>query len=171
MRNANHRQSTAVSGPDPGTRFHGYQVAARRQRMTAANELLPQVRRQLLASAQRLESLAIEWRPPVEIVSAQAPAARLAGLKGRVAIDPEAETALVDGRPVKLTANELAILRLLIARSGEHVSKPEIYGWLYGDAKTVDSKIIDVLICTLRGKLSAAMNGDACILNSEVRDI
>ncbi len=84
---------------------------------------------------------------------------------------PDAEKALweavahtrtleVNNQPVHLTGKEYGILELLALRKGATLTKVMILDHLYGGMDEPGLKIIDVFICKLRKKLSAATGGD-----------
>jgi two-component system, cell cycle response regulator CtrA len=62
----------------------------------------------------------------------------------------------VGGRAVALTGKEYAILELLTLRKGVVLTKEAFLNHLYGGMDEPEVKIIDVFICKLRKKLSAA---------------
>jgi two-component system cell cycle response regulator CtrA len=65
----------------------------------------------------------------------------------------------VNGQPIFLTGKEYAILELLVLRNGGVLSKDTILSNLYGGADEPEMKIVDVFVCKLRKKLSAAGAG------------
>ena len=72
----------------------------------------------------------------------------------------DAQTAAVDGQSVHLTGKEYGILELLSLRKGTTLTKEMFLNHLYGGMDEPELKIIDVFICKLRKKLSAATGGD-----------
>lgn len=78
---------------------------------------------------------------------------------GRMTVHLDARTVEVDGRPVHLTAKEYGILELLSLRKGTTLTKDMFLNHLYGGMDEPELKIIDVFICKLRKKLSAALDG------------
>ena len=60
------------------------------------------------------------------------------------------------GQQIHLTGREYSILELLSLRKGSTLTKEMIMSHLYGGMDEPDIKIIDVYICKLRRKLSAA---------------
>ncbi len=62
----------------------------------------------------------------------------------------------MDGQPLHTTRREYAILELLSLRKGSTLTKEMIMSHLYGGIDEPEIKIIDVYICNLRRKLSAA---------------
>jgi two-component system cell cycle response regulator CtrA len=76
---------------------------------------------------------------------------------GRLTIDMERRDALVDGRSLRLTPKEYAILELLATRRGITVTKEMFLNNVYGGMEEPQLKIIDVFVCKLRRKLSDAL--------------
>ena len=62
----------------------------------------------------------------------------------------------LNGQPLHTTRREYAILELLSLRKGSALTKEMIMSPLYGGMDEPEIKIIDVSICKLRRKLSAA---------------
>ena len=73
-----------------------------------------------------------------------------------VAVDTVLRLAEVRGVPLALTATEYALLELLVTRSGRCITKEAILDHLYGGMDEPDLKMVDVLVCKMRNKLSAA---------------
>ncbi len=71
-------------------------------------------------------------------------------------INLDTRTVTVDGQPLYATRREYAILELLSLRKGSTLTKEMIMSHLYGGMDEPEIKIIDVYICKLRRKLSAA---------------
>lgn len=82
---------------------------------------------------------------------------------GRLAIDLDRRSALVDGREMNLTGKEYAVIELMSLRKGVTVSKEMILRHLYDRHDEPEKKIIDVFICKLRKKISAATGGERYI--------
>lgn len=78
---------------------------------------------------------------------------------GRLVVNLQARTVEIDGRPVRLTGKEYAILELLSLRKGSTLTKEMFLNHLYGGIDEPELKIIDVFICKLRKKLSDALDG------------
>jgi two-component system cell cycle response regulator CtrA len=78
---------------------------------------------------------------------------------GKLAVNLDAHTVDVDGRPVHLTGKEYGILELLSLRKGTTLTKDMFLNHLYGGMDEPELKIIDVFICKLRKKLAAATDG------------
>jgi len=79
---------------------------------------------------------------------------------GRLVVNLQARTVEVDGRPLRLTGKEYAILELLSLRKGSTLTKEIFLNHLYGGIDEPELKIIDVFICKLRKKLCDALDGE-----------
>ena len=79
---------------------------------------------------------------------------------GNLSVNLDARTVEVSGKPVHLTGKEYGILELLSLRKGTTLTKEMFLNHLYGGMDEPELKIIDVFICKLRKKLSAALNGE-----------
>ena len=79
---------------------------------------------------------------------------------GRLMVNLQARTVEIDGRPVRLTGKEYAILELLSLRKGATLTKEMFLNHLYGGIDEPELKIIDVFVCKLRKKLCDALDGD-----------
>jgi two-component system cell cycle response regulator CtrA len=79
---------------------------------------------------------------------------------GKFAVNLDAKTVEVDGRPVHLTVKEYQMLELLSLRKGTTLTKEMFLNHLYGGMDEPELKIIDVFICKLRKKLSEATGGE-----------
>lgn len=79
---------------------------------------------------------------------------------GRLIVNLQARTVEIDGRPVRLTGKEYAILELLSLRKGSTLTKEMFLNHLYGGIDEPELKIIDVFICKLRKKLCDSLDGD-----------
>ena len=79
---------------------------------------------------------------------------------GRLSVNLDARTVDVEGQPIHLTGKEYGILELLSLRKGTTLTKEMFLNHLYGGMDEPELKIIDVFICKLRKKLSAATSGD-----------
>jgi len=79
---------------------------------------------------------------------------------GRLTVNLDTRTAEVNGQPLHLTGKEYGILELLSLRKGTTLTKEMFLNHLYGGIDEPELKIIDVFICKLRKKLSAATQGD-----------
>jgi two-component system cell cycle response regulator CtrA len=78
---------------------------------------------------------------------------------GKLAVNLDAKTIEVDGKRVAVTGREFAILELLALRLGNTITKEMLLNHLYGGRDEAHIKIIDVFVCKLRNKLSAASGG------------
>ncbi len=79
---------------------------------------------------------------------------------GDIAVNLDAKTVEVNGQRVHLTGKEYQMLELLSLRKGTTLTKEMFLNHLYGGMDEPELKIIDVFICKLRKKLSAATNGE-----------
>ncbi len=79
---------------------------------------------------------------------------------GTIAVNLDSRTVQVNGQHVHLTGKEYKILELLSLRKGTTLSKEMFLNHLYGGMDEPELKIIDVFVCKLRKKLSAASGGD-----------
>lgn len=79
---------------------------------------------------------------------------------GRLTINLTTKMAEVDGKPLRLTNREYAILELLAVRKDATLSKDVFLNHLYGGMEEPEFKIIDVFICKLRKKLADALGGE-----------
>lgn len=79
---------------------------------------------------------------------------------GKLLIDLGGQSVEVDGHHLHLSPQEFAVLEVLFSRRGKTFTKAEILGHLYGEGGQAGSKIVDVLVCMLRQKLTAASDGD-----------
>ena len=75
---------------------------------------------------------------------------------GRLVINLDSQTVTLGGQPIYLTGREYSILELLALRKGSTLTKDMIMSQLYGGMDEPQLKIIDVFVCKLRRKLSAA---------------
>lgn len=82
---------------------------------------------------------------------------------GRMCVNLQGRTVEIDGKPVRLTGKEYAILELLSLRKGSTLTKEMFLNHLYGGIDEPELKIIDVFICKLRKKLADALDNDGYI--------
>lgn len=75
---------------------------------------------------------------------------------GNVTLDQEQHAVMVDGTRVNLTAREFDFLETLMLHKGVLLTKERFMTRLYADSEAPDSKIVDVFVCKLRRKLTAA---------------
>ena len=76
---------------------------------------------------------------------------------GALEIRPDEYVALCGGRPLELTARELALLTALARRSGRIVSRGELYAEVWGRPHRAEDRSVDVYVRKLRAKLERAM--------------
>jgi len=79
---------------------------------------------------------------------------------GKLKVNLDARMAEVNNQPLHLTGKEYVILELLSLRKGATLTKEMFLNQLYGGMDEPGVKIIDVFVCKLRKKLSAATGGD-----------
>ncbi|HET7199160.1 MAG TPA: response regulator transcription factor [Burkholderiales bacterium] len=72
---------------------------------------------------------------------------------GRLQLDLEARRAFHDGKPIDLSARELAVMELLMSRQGRVVTKAQIADRLFGWGEDVGSNAIEVCVHRVRRKL------------------
>ena len=75
---------------------------------------------------------------------------------GRLTFDTVGRSARIDGQPVELSARELALLELLLARAGRTVSKEQIVDHLCRWGEEVSENAVEVYIHRLRRKIESA---------------
>ena len=78
---------------------------------------------------------------------------------GRLTVNLDTRSVLVDERPLHLTGKEYGILELLSLRKGTTLTKEMFLNHLYGGMDEPELKIIDVFVCKLRKKLANATDG------------
>ena len=78
---------------------------------------------------------------------------------GDLAVNIDARTVEMAGRPLHVTAREFQILELLSLRKGTTITKQMFMNHLYGGMDEPELKIIDVFICKLRRKMQLATGG------------
>ena len=74
-----------------------------------------------------------------------------------VSLDPAMHEALVDGKPVNLSAREWAVLEPLLARPGLVLSRQQLEEKLYSWKDEISSNAVEVYVHGLRKKLGAAL--------------
>jgi two-component system cell cycle response regulator CtrA len=79
---------------------------------------------------------------------------------GKMSVNLDTRMVEVDQQSVHLTGKEYGILELLSLRKGTTLTKEMFLNHLYGGMDEPELKIIDVFICKLRKKLSAATDGE-----------
>lgn len=75
---------------------------------------------------------------------------------GPLKLDMAGRRLYCDGRPVDLSARELAVVELLLLREGRVVTKQQIVDHLYGWEEASSSNAVEVFIYRLRRKLGDA---------------
>lgn len=83
---------------------------------------------------------------------------------GKLTINLDTRTAEVDGQPLRLTGKEYEILELLSLRKGTTLTKEMFLNHLYGGMDEPGMKTIDVFVCRLRKKLTAAIGAQNYIM-------
>ncbi len=78
---------------------------------------------------------------------------------GRLTVNLDTRTVMVDEKPLHLTGKEYGILELLSLRKGTTLTKEMFLNHLYGGMDEPELKIIDVFVCKLRKKLANATDG------------
>jgi len=78
----------------------------------------------------------------------------------KLAVNLNTKTVEVDNQCVHLTGKEYQMLELLSLRKGTLITKEMFLNHLYGGMDEPEQKIIDVFICKLRKKLTAATEGE-----------
>jgi two-component system copper resistance phosphate regulon response regulator CusR len=68
-------------------------------------------------------------------------------------IDTRRRTARRAGREMELTAKEYALLELMALRTGQVVSRADVWEQLYDFGQDMESNVIDVFIAYLRKKI------------------
>ena len=58
-----------------------------------------------------------------------------------------------DGRPLELTRKEVQLLRLLVSRAGEAVTRDELLNEVWGEETYVTARTVDTHVFHLRAKL------------------
>ncbi len=79
---------------------------------------------------------------------------------GKLTVNLDTRTVEIDGQPLHLTGKEYGILELLSLRKGTTLTKEMFLNHLYGGMDEPELKIIDVFVCKLRKKLTAATGGE-----------
>ena len=74
-----------------------------------------------------------------------------------VSLDPATHEALVEGKPVNLSAREWAVLEPLLARPGLVLSRQQLEEKLYSWKDEISSNAVEVYVHGLRKKLGAAL--------------
>jgi two-component system OmpR family response regulator len=77
-------------------------------------------------------------------------------LHGRLRLDMAGRRLFCDDRPIELSARELAVVELLLLRTGKVVTKQQIIDSLYGWEEVSSSNAVEVFIYRLRKKLESS---------------
>ncbi|MHB0857200.1 MAG: winged helix-turn-helix domain-containing protein [Anaerolineae bacterium] len=77
------------------------------------------------------------------------------GQRGQIALDMEARRVWVDGREVRLTPTEFRLLKVLVQRSGEPVSREDLVRQIWGKSREAGDTSLSLYIWNLRHKLEA----------------
>ncbi|MCE9580311.1 MAG: response regulator transcription factor [Deltaproteobacteria bacterium] len=72
---------------------------------------------------------------------------------GRVRLNPQSLTALVDDQPVALSPREFALLRVLVESAGRILSREQLLALATGSTEDAFDRAIDVQVSRLRAKL------------------
>lgn len=78
---------------------------------------------------------------------------------GDLEIRPDEFMALVEGRPLHLTARELNLLTALVERAERIVTREELYEAVWGEEYRKSDRSVDVYVGKLRHKLDRALPG------------
>ncbi len=78
---------------------------------------------------------------------------------GGIAFEPASRRLTINGRPLDLTASELALLELLLRHRGKIVSKKLIFDSLYSWDHDASLSMVEVFVSRLRRKLNSAGAG------------
>lgn len=79
---------------------------------------------------------------------------------GDLRLDPAAQSVMLDGRPVRVTATEFVVLELLARSAGELVRKDRLSAHALGRRVTPFDRSLDTHIANLRRKLGAGRDGE-----------
>ncbi|MHB1294160.1 MAG: winged helix-turn-helix domain-containing protein [Anaerolineae bacterium] len=75
--------------------------------------------------------------------------------RGKITLDMEARRVWVDGREVRLTPTEFRLLRVLVQRGGEPVSREDLVRQIWGKSREAGDTSLSLYIWNLRHKLEA----------------
>lgn len=82
---------------------------------------------------------------------------------GAIEVNIDTKTVSAHGTHIGLTFKEYQVLELLSLRKGFTITKDMFLNHLYGGMDEPEPKIIDVLVCKLRKKLSVATGGEQLV--------
>ncbi|WP_020668130.1 response regulator transcription factor [Amycolatopsis nigrescens] len=85
---------------------------------------------------------------------------------GGVRMDLGARLVTVDGREIQLANKEFELLRVLMSRAGQVVSRDEILAEVWNDLESKTSKTLDMHMSWLRRKLAVGTDGKAVVAHS-----
>ena len=74
---------------------------------------------------------------------------------GLISLDPSTHEASVDGRAIRLSSREFALLQALLLRPGAILSRSQLEDRIYGWNEEVESNAVEFLIHSLRKKLGS----------------
>lgn len=74
----------------------------------------------------------------------------------RIAVDSASGTVRVDGRPVRLTVTEVALLGFLVRRPGRAYTRRQLLSEVWPEGSRVGARTVDVHVAQLRAKLGDA---------------
>ncbi len=80
---------------------------------------------------------------------------------GRLELDTATVRVTIGGKALPLSAKEFSLLRVLAARAGAPVSRPEILNEVWGTTRHIDPTIVDQYVSYLRRKLEPTLAGVA----------
>ena len=83
-----------------------------------------------------------------------------------ITLRPQYHEAELDGKPLQLTANEFALLKMFLSSTGRVFTRDEIINYVHGVGYAVTDRAIDVQIVGLRKKL-----GDKAQLIETIRGV
>jgi DNA-binding response OmpR family regulator len=78
---------------------------------------------------------------------------------GELEIRPDQYMALVQGRPLHLTARELCLLTALVERAERIVTREELHHEVWGEPYRKSDRSVDVYVGKLRQKLGRELPG------------
>ncbi len=96
---------------------------------------------------------ALARRAPVGVDGDRRPGGGLASLAG-LHVDPDSGGAYLHGRPMELAPRELALLRALLARPGQAVSRERLCELVFTGHSEVQADAIEVVAYRLRKKIA-----------------
>ena len=82
---------------------------------------------------------------------------------GALILDTSSVRATVEHKPLPLSTKEFSLLRYLVSRQGETVSRAEILQEVWGTTRHIDPTIVDQYVRYLRRKLDPVIAGVAIV--------